>query len=348
MPENSLVNSEKLAEIREALKAKPFHPHQLFRSGHAQTILGFFYPRSRRLQRALRNDSKRLFEVEPGVRLLAHCRWHQNARAHPTLVLVHGLEGSSNSIYMLGTATKAFRAGFNVVRLNLRTCGDSEHLTSKPYHAGVSSDLRAVVDELIMRDRLPSIFIGGFSLGGNLVLKCAGEYAAEAPVALRGAFAVSPSIDLSACADAIEKRSNRIYEQRFLKALKKRVRRMVERYPELYNLDVLSQVRTIRDFDAHFTAVHGGFENADDYYARASARSLIAEIRIPTLIIHAQDDPFIPFQSFRDSSIGENPFVTMLAPSAGGHVGFISRDNREDRFWAENRIVEFCKLIATG
>jgi predicted alpha/beta-fold hydrolase len=305
------------------------------------------------LRRFLRSDETRLFEVEQSVKLLAHCRWQTNdlpkRQSSPTLVLVHGLEGSSDSVYVLGTAAKAFRAGFNVVRLNLRTCGGTEHLTSTLYHSGLSADLRRVITEIITRDHLKNIFLAGFSLGGNMSLKLAGEWGANAPAELRGVCAVSPSIDLAACAHLIGQPSNRLYNRRFVGSLKNRLRRLQKLNPERYNVDGIELVRTIREFDSRVTAKFGGFRDVDDYYARSSALPLIKNISVPTLIIQAQDDPFIPFDSFLDGSLAANPFVILLAPKHGGHVGFLAANdsfNGEDRFWAENRLVEFCCLLA--
>lgn len=338
--------------IARALRSKPFRPHPLFRSGHAQTLAAYAWPR-RRLLRGARADEERLFEVEAGVRVLAHCRWQPGERAaHPTLLLVHGLEGSSASTYMLGAARKAFGAGFNVLRLNLRTCGDTLHLTPTLYHSGLSDDLLAVVNELAARDRLTRIYLGGFSLGGNMSLKLAGERGDALPAELRGVCAVSPSVDLASCADAIERRANWLYNRRFLRSLKRRMRRAQRLYPDRYDARDLKLVRSIRDFDARFTAVHGGFRDVDDYYARASSLPLLARVRRPALIVHAQDDPFIPFAPFRRAAPDANPYVILLAPPHGGHVGFLAdRTPGEDRFWAENRMVEFFRLLdaqATG
>lgn len=340
-----------LDEIRRALEAKPFRPHRLFRNNHAQTLAGFAWPRRRRVREQTAADEVRTFEVEPGVRLLAHCRWHddegEGRAARPALLLVHGLEGSSESIYLLGTAQKAFRAGFNVLRVNMRNCGGTEHLTPTLYNSGMSGDFRHIVGELIGRDGLRSIFLAGISMGGNIVLKLAGEFGEEAPRELAGVCAVSPALDLQACADAIRMRSNWLYQRRFMRSLHRRVRHKERLYPELYDTRDLKRVRTIRDFDERYTAAHGGYRDAADYYEQASARQFIPRISRPTLIIHAQDDPFVPFGSFRHSSISGNPHVILLAPPRGGHVGFVADDSRgdEDRFWAENRVVEFCSLI---
>jgi predicted alpha/beta-fold hydrolase len=335
-----------LGMIESELLSRPFVPHPRFKSGHAQTFAAYYWPRRRFLTRAHSKDEPRIFEVEPGIRLLAHCRWQKERQTHPTIILIHGLEGSNTSVYMLGTSDKAYNAGFNVVRLNLRNCGNTEHLTTTLYHAGMSGDLRAILRELIEQDNLSHIFVVGFSMGGNISLLLAGEETDLAPRELAGVCAVSPTIDLRACVEAIEWRSNRLYKHSFLRSMKKRIRRKQKLFPELYDTTGLSRIRRLRDFDERYTSAGGGFSSANEYYERASALQFIRHIRTPTLMIHAQDDPFVPFQPFRDPSIAENPYVIFLAPENGGHVGFIgARTNGEDRFWMENRIVEFCKLI---
>ena len=338
--------SAHLREIEHALKSKPFRPHPLFTNGHAQTVAAFAWPRRRSLQVA-QQDEARTFEVEPGVRVLAHCRWQTDRRAHPTLVVVHGLEGSSESKHVLGTAHKAFRAGFNALRLNLRTCGDTQHLTPTLYHSGMTGDLLVVIRELIAEDKLTDIFLGGYSLGGNMSLKLAGDEGARLPRELRAVFAVSPPVDLAACAEMIRWRSNWIYQSDFMRRLRRRIRIAHKLYPDRYDVSDLHAVRTIREFDARFTAPAGGFRDVDDYYTRASALPRSPDIRRPALIIHAQDDPFIPFASFRDPRLTTNPFVVLLTPPHGGHVGFVAADanGQEDRFWAENRVVEFCRRV---
>ena len=335
-----------LESIALELQARPFKPHPRFKSGHAQTFAAYYWPRRRLLKQAHETDEPRIFEVEPGVRVLVHCRWQKDKLSHPTMILIHGLEGSNSSVYMLGTSNKAYKAGFNVVRLNLRNCGNTEHLTPTLYHAGMASDLRAILRELIEQDGLSSIFVIGFSMGGNMSLMLAGEEADLAPRELVGVCAISPTIDLRACVEAIEWRSNRLYKHSFLRSMKNRIRRKQKLFPEFYDTKGLARIRNLRDFDERYTSVGAGFSNADEYYERASALQFIRHIRTPTLMIHAQDDPFVPFQPCLDPSIAENPYVIFLAPENGGHVGFVGADaDGEDRFWMENRAVEFCKLI---
>ena len=257
------------------------------------------------------------------------------------------MEGSTSSAYMLTTAHKAFRAGFNVVRMNHRNCGDTEHLSPGLYHGGLTADLRAVIDELIASDHLSRLFIVGFSLGGNMVLKLAGEYEDNPRPEVKAVCTVSPSVNLRAGCNSLMRRRNWIYHQDFLRRLKHTIRLKEKLFPDLYDSTGLRGVRTIEQFDDRYVAPPFGFANADDYYAKASSLPLIGRIRIPTLIIHAQDDPFIPFAPLRDPSIGANPYVLLIATERGGHVAFISDDSLdEDRFWAENRVVEFCQMIA--
>ncbi len=322
---------------------KSFKPHPLFAGGHAQTLAAYAWPRRYRFESP--RDEERLFEIEREVKVLAHCRWQELPSEHSTVVLWHGIEGSTASIYMIAMAHKAFRAGFNVVRVNFRNCGGTEHLTSTLYHGGMSSDLRAVINELIKADGLKRIFPIGFSLGGNLVLKLAGEYGENAPREVVAVCAVSPSVDLRASTDLILLRKNWIYHRDFMRRLKKRIRIKKKLFPGLYDLSKLSLVHSIRDFDEHFTATAHGFTNADDYYYRSSSVRVVGKICIPTLIVHAQDDPFIPFTPLRDPGLAANPYILLMETKRGGHVAFISAKKvGEDRFWAENRAIEFCLL----
>jgi predicted alpha/beta-fold hydrolase len=178
-----------------------------------------------------------------------------------------------------------------------------------------------------------------------MVLKLAGEYGESPPKEIVAVCAVSPSVDLSASGDLIGQRSNRIYERDFVRRLKNRINLKAKLYPEIYDVSEVHLIRTIREFDERFTAVAHGFANAADYYYKASSIRVIDRIRLPTLIIHAQDDPFIPFASLRHPSVAENPFILLLDPEHGGHVAFIAAEKHgEDRFWAENRVIEFCRL----
>lgn len=334
-----------LARVRAAFANKPFKPHSAFRGADAQTLAAYAWPRRYRLRRPPQ-DEERLFDTERDVKVLAHCRWQKERGEHPTVVIWHGMEGSANSIYMIATADKAFRAGFNVVRVNYRNCGGTEHLTPTLYHGGLTDDLRVVVNQLIESEGLKRIFLLGFSLGGNMVLKLAGEYGEDAPSEVIAICAVSPSVDLQASNELMLSRRNWLYHQNFMRSLKSRIRLKQKLFPDRYDLSRLARIRNLREFDEEFTSIASGFANASDYYYRASSIRVIANIRIPTLIIHAEDDPFIPFAPLRHQVFSENPYILLIATERGGHVAFVSSSatSNEDRFWAENRAVEFFQL----
>lgn len=320
-----------------------FEPHPLLRHPHVMTIVTRFWPRGGLLKGV--PTEARLFNVAPHTKLLAFCHWQADAHRHPTLVLVHGLEGCSESHYMRGLAGKAWRKGINVIRLNQRNCGGTEHLTPTLYHSGLSDDIRAVVAELSASDRLAAIWLIGYSMGGNLVLKMAGEVGASFP-ALRGVLAVCPNIDPAACVTALERPANWLYQRHFLTRLKTRLRRKAGLFPNRFPLTPLRDIRTLREFDEIYTAPDGGFTSADDYYDRAAARHVLAAIEIPTVILTAKDDPFIPYRMFEASAVQANPRIRLWATAHGGHCGFLQRPRRqEDFYWAENRLIE---LVVRG
>jgi predicted alpha/beta-fold hydrolase len=322
---------------------KDFEPHPLLRQADRMTLAATFWPRPRLAVPA----EDRLFTVEPGTRILGRCHWQPEPKSRATLVLVHGLEGSSESPYMLGTAGQALAAGMNVIRMNQRNCGGTEELTPTLYNSGLSADYAVVVRELAA-EGFPEIFVAGYSMGGNLVLKMAGEMGGEAPVALRGVAAVCPSVDLAACVAAIESPRNRLYHWHFVRELKQRMRRKARLFPEIYasdGLERLDRIRSIREFDDAITAPRAGCRDADDYYYRASALRVAGRIATPTLILAAKDDPMVPVASVLQPPVTENPSITLVTPDYGGHCGFVSR-HRTERFWAEARVVEWSAGLA--
>ena len=290
----------------------------------------------------------RYFDVAADSRVLAHCHWQPRPWEHPTLVGLHGLNGSSDAHYMKGIAVKAFARGMNVVRLNQRNCGDTEHLSAGLFHSGLTADPKYVVEELIAVDGLPSIAVAGYSLGGNLALKLAGEYGAEAPPQIRAFAAVSPILEISLCVRALERRENVLYEWNFVRGLKRRMKRKARLQPGVFDLSRLASIKTVRDFDDAYTAPYFGFAGAEDYYHRASAMRIIDRVRVPTLIITAEDDPFVPSQPFRDPRVTGNPAITLHICRHGGHCGFVGVRNggEDDGYWAENQIVEFVARLS--
>jgi predicted alpha/beta-fold hydrolase len=314
-----------------------------WKGGHWMTLLAWGKPRR---FPALPTAQPRLFDVARGTRVLAHCHWHARPWEHPTLIALHGLESSSDAHYVRGLAAKAFASGLNIVRLNQRNCGGTEHLSDGLYHSGLTHDPIAVMKELIEVDGLRAFAIAGYSLGGNLALKIAGDFGADPPKELRAVCAVSPTMDLAVCVDALEEKQNRIYQWHFVKNLKRRMKRKARAWPGRFSLGALSRIRSIREFDDAYTAPFHGFVDAADYYQRASAMRVIDRITVPTLIITAADDPFVPPGPFRHPAVAGNGNITVLVTPHGGHCGFIEeRDGEYDGYWAEREVVDFVKRL---
>jgi predicted alpha/beta-fold hydrolase len=316
-----------------------FVPRPRLRDGHRMTLYSWGNPRSfPRLPR----PTRRYFDVAPGTRVVAACHWQARPWEHATLIALHGLNGSSDAHYMRGLAAKAFERGMNVVRLNQRNCGDTEHLSEGLFHSGLTADAAHVVDELTRVDGLPALAVAGYSLGGNLALKLAGEYGPCAPATLIGVAAVSPIIEISQCTRALERPGNGLYEWNFVRDLKRRMRRKDRFHPGSFDLTRLNRIKTVREFDEAYTAPYFGFRNAEDYYYRASAMRVIDRIQVPALIITAEDDPFVPSQPFHEPKVTDNPHIDLRISPHGGHCGFVGERSAEnDGYWAETEIVNF-------
>jgi uncharacterized protein len=289
----------------------------------------------------LPESEERLFQVTSDTRVLAHCYWQADRATRATLLALHGLEGSSTAHYMRGMAHKALAAGLNVVLLNQRNCGGTEHLGPGLYHSGLTEDAAHVLRALA-REGLTRAIVAGYSLGGNLALKLAGEHTPEALPSLKGVCAVSPVLELDACVRALERPSNFIYEWNFVRNLKARLRRKDACFPRGFDLSRLWAIHSVRAFDASYTAPHFGFESAEDYYHRASALRVASRIQVPALVITANDDPFVPIAPFRDPALASNPNVTVVITEHGGHCGFLSAPaGTDDGYWAETAVVNF-------
>ena len=194
---------------------------------------------------------------------------------------------------------------------------------------------------MLDKDGLSHIAVAGYSLGGNLALKLAGELGKDAPPQLKAVCAVSPVVELEVCVRSIERRQNLAYEWNFVRNLKGRMRRKAAAFPTEWDITKLGRIWSIRAFDEHYTAPHHGFKGASDYYHRASAMRVIDRIEIPALVITAADDPFVPPEPFSDPKIRNNPHITTIVTSHGGHCGFVAEANGYDGYWAEQAIVEF-------
>ena len=323
----------------------PFVPRRGLRNGHLMTV--YAWARPRRFP-DLPSPEDRLFQVTGDTQVLAHCFWQANRTAHPLLVALHGLEGSSAAHYMRGVADKARRAGFNVLLLNQRNCGGTEHLGPGLYHSGLTEDADAVIKEVLASEGIRQVVVAGYSLGGNLALKLAGDYGDGAPPWLRGVCAVSPVMDLPSCVAALERRQNVIYQWNFVRGLRARMRRKDACHPGKFDLAPLSSIRTIREFDERYTSQFFGFGGATNYYYRASSMRVVDRIRVPAMILTAEDDPFVPTAPFRDPAVTRNARIQVVITKHGGHCGFLGpATSTSDGYWAEERIVEFA-LAHTG
>ena len=321
-----------------------FDPYPWLTNGHLQTIVGNFLPRP---QFRLPTVSE-VVEVDPsdGSGILCHCHWQPEPErtARLTLVLVHGLEGSSDSRYMQGIATRAFAAGMNVVRMNMRNCGGTDALTPTLYHSGRSGDVGAVVRHFSARFGLDRVALTGYSMGGNLVLKLAGEWGARSP--LVAVAAVCPAIDLAAGADALREPANRVYEWHFLRGLMRRLRRKAELFPAIYGTGCVGPIRSIREFDEKVVAPHCGFRSADDYYYRAASARVVDRIAVPTFILCAADDPFIRLTEESRARILANPNIDFVETRNGGHCAFLGRRSTEVH-WAEATVIRYLQAVAS-
>jgi predicted alpha/beta-fold hydrolase len=340
------------AAAHAAFEAQAFVPRRLLGNGHVQTIVGNFLPRPNHLPPPVAE----LVEVSPAVGsqiatlVLCQCHWQPSeVRAKlPTAIIVHGLEGSADSQYVIGNANKIWRAGGNVIRMNMRNCGgrNYEMAARSPtlYHSGLSGDVGAVMRFFLERERLESIALIGYSMGGNLVLKLVGEFGADAPRQLHSAVGVSPAIDLGASAAALHRPENRVYERRFLRALIKRFRHKVRLFPRAYDRNRVVGIHSLRDFDDRITALYSGFSSAEDYYFRAAAARVVERIAIPTLILHSLDDPFVTITPETRAALLANPNITLLQSEHGGHCAFLTQPNAargEDGYWAETTLLRF-------
>lgn len=315
-----------------------FVPLSRWAGGHRMTV--YAWARPRRFPR-LPRPVRRIFDVAPDARVLAFCYWQGRPRERGTLLALHGLEGSAGAHYMLGLADKAWQAGLNVVLLNQRNCGGTEHLCATLYHSGLIEDPAAVLRELREVDGLSSFVVAGYSLGGNLALRLAGVLGDAARPHVRGVCAVSPTMDLAACVAALEQPANVLYQWNFVRSLKARLRRKARLFPDLLDLSRLGAVRTVRDFDDLYTAPHFGFGDAATYYHHASARRVVDRIRVPTLIVSAADDPFVPPEQFEAPEVRDNPHIAVVITRFGGHCGFVAEArNGDDGYWAERVVVE--------
>jgi predicted alpha/beta-fold hydrolase len=334
-----------LVASRSPARLRPFEPLRWLKNGHLQTIVGNFYPRPA-FEVAAEAEAV-LVDAADGSRVLCHSNWQPGPvrQSRLTVVLVHGLEGSSDSGYMRGVAARAWDAGWNVVRMNMRNCGETEGLTPTLYHSGLSGDVRAVVEYFAQRWGLSGVALVGYSMGGNLALKLAGEWGEQAP--LMAVATVCPAIDLAAGSDALHEPKNRLYEARFLRGLMRRFRRKAALFPAVYgDPAAIGRVGSLREFDQKIVARFCGFRDADDYYFRAASARVVDRVAVPTLILQAADDPFIRLFPETRAKLVHNPWIDFVETTHGGHCAYLSQERGADVHWAEATVIQWLHAVA--
>jgi uncharacterized protein len=280
----------------------------------------------------------RVVEAGPEVRLLVRTSWQPGERAgRPLIVLVHGLGGSDRGGYVTATGRFAWQRGFHVARMNMRGAGDGEAVCPRLYNAGLDGDLCAVVEDLARI--VPRIVIVGFSLGGSLSLLTLAR--SGVPDAVRGVVSVSAPLDLAACAAALERPGNRLYQAYFMRELRSAYSRLQRRRPDLYAPGRERGLRTVLEYDEAITAPYGGYASAASYYAQSSAGPRLSAIDRPALLLSAADDPMVPAQANARFELPPSGHVVREVWPTGGHVGFVAHTAAPGRFWAAERALAF-------
>jgi uncharacterized protein len=339
-----LIESAAKIAATKALAAwqSTFAPRKFLRNGHMQTLAGNFLPR----KAVLPAPEDELIVVDPAhegtpsSRVLCHTHWQREA-GRDTVLLLHGLEGSSDSQYVRGNAARFYAAGWNVVRMNMRNCGGTERECPTLYHSGLSGDVLAVLRHYQQTRGAERWSMVGYSMGGNLVLKLAGELAQDAAPLLCAVAGVSPVVDLAPSADALHEPANRIYEWKFLRGLVQRYAYKCTLFPQIFDPRRSRGVRSLRDFDDRVMSPYCGFSGADDYYDRASSARVVDRIAVPTLVLHALDDPFIRMLPETRATLLANPHVHLIETEHGGHCAFLAPATGYDGYWAEKILFDF-------
>ncbi|MFA9213628.1 MAG: YheT family hydrolase [Candidatus Methylacidiphilales bacterium] len=258
------------------------------------------------------------------------------------LLLFHGLEGSSQSQYIKGFAKHFSSQNFDICAVNFRSCSGENNRLITSYHSGKSDDIQTIIDHIISNNSYKNIVLGGFSLGGNVLLKYLGENGNKVPTLIKAAFAFSVPVDLAASSKTLSQTWNKVYMARFLKSLNRKLIEKSEKFPNQINIKGLEKITTFDDWDTRFTAKIHGFENAQHYYQECSSLQFLNEIKVPTLLVNAQNDPFLAPTCFPTEVAKNHPYFHLETPKFGGHVGF-AIDNINGNYYSEliaNQFIE--------
>ncbi|MES2780883.1 MAG: alpha/beta fold hydrolase [Bacteroidota bacterium] len=271
--------------------------------------------------------------------------WLKNGNSK-VLVLFHGLEGSSNSQYIKGMSRYFSAKGWDVCAMNFRTCSGEMNTVLRTYHSGATDDVNEVMQYLLSQYKYNTMIAGGFSLGGNVLLKYLGEQLFEPPPILRTAFAFSVPCDLASSSSKMATLENAVYMRRFLKSLRYKMKYKAAQFEGQMNTDGIDRMRTFTEFDNIFTAPINGFLDAADYYAKCNSLQFLSGITIPTLLVNAQNDPFLTSLCFPEELASSHTYFHLEMPKYGGHVGFAERFPNES-YWSEPRAFEFSTQFCT-
>lgn len=321
------------------MTSRPFAPHPWTSGGHRQTLLGFL---QRRLLRWTAPTEDRVIETGDDAQILVRTSWQPGERAaRPAVLLIHGLGGSDRGAYVLATGLLAWQRGFHVARMNMRGAGAGEAVCPRLYNAGLDSDVLAVLDALA--PETPRLVVVGFSLGGSLALLALARNGARVAGSVRGVATVSAPLDLGACAAALGRPTNRLYQLYFMRELRAAYGRLQRRRPDLYAPGRERGLRTVLEYDEAITAPYGGYSSAADYYSRSSAGPRLGDIIHPALLLSAADDPMVPPESNTRWALPTSGCVVREVWPTGGHVGFVAPTSAPGRFWAAERVLSFAE-----
>ncbi len=312
------------------LESTDFSPPWIQFNGHVQTIL----PGALRRVKGVDYVRERI-DTPDGDFLDLDWSTNKNSRI---AIVSHGLEGDTTRPYVRGMVRALNSSGWDALAWNFRGCSQEMNRARRFYHSGETSDLDWVVKHARGHGNYQSIALVGFSLGGNVTLKYLGELGAQSPIERAVTFSVP--LDLYKSCLQITKPSNFIYARRFLNRLKGKIRRKAKSQPNLLDTGRLGSIQTIYDFDDLYTAPLHGFNGARDYYARCSSINYLSKIKIPTLIINARNDPFLPKECYPNGPISELSQVFFESPESGGHCGFATSEDNQT-YWSEKRAIEF-------
>lgn len=314
-----------------------FLPHPLLRSSHLQTVIAAYWSGAAMAYSA----QPHVVLLDDGDQMVIHddcpgC-WVPGDRV---VVMVHGLGGSHLSGYLVRISAKLKQRGYRTFRVDLRGCGAGGRLAKRPFHAGCSEDIDAVMRFVAKLCPQSPTTLMGFSMGGNIVLKLAGEYGNTPTAGLDSVVAVAPPIDLKYCCNNMSRGVNRLYDRDFVRRLVAHVRRRQAIFPELVPFEFPRRLNSIHEFDTIFTAPRCGFESVDDYYHRASSGPLLAKIQVPAFILAAADDSVVPVDIYSRHAVSSGTEVQITAN--GGHLGFLTRRKVvPDRRWMDQRVVSW-------